>query len=279
MAILVVCAVMAAQFLLALVMAWVLGYAGIFLLGFGGARWTSSIAINFYKHVVAIGVALLALSIIGTVAAGFLDELEFDENARSTTHFPYLGLMLAASIIMMVLSTKLPQLLYTLVTGSTLGMYAGSASAAGTAIASAEAAAMATATGRFPGGGGHGGGFPAAHSTSSRTDSVMDAVQRSASAAGGMSDPFHVGAGSDPFGVARSADPYRQARGEACSPVRKRCRYRYRRCPVSAMHTPRHLPLIHLRKARLPPPIREPSTGVCRRPRGSMHPWKKPTRR
>jgi len=211
LAILVVCAVMAAQFLLALVMAWVLGYAGIFLLGFGGARWTSSIAINFYKHVVAIGVALLALSIIGTVAAGFLDELEFDENTRFATDYPYLGLMLAASILMMVLSTKLPQLLYTLVTGSTLGMYAGSASAAGTAIASAGSAAMAMAAGRLPGDG-HGGPSGAEHTGSRRMDSIMGAVQRSASAVSDMSDPIHVGTGQSSFGMVRSSEPYRKIR-------------------------------------------------------------------
>ncbi|MGF6710865.1 P-type conjugative transfer protein TrbL [Luteibacter sp. W1I16] len=212
LAVLVVCAIMAAQFLLALVMAWVLGYAGIFLLGFGGARWTSSIAINFYKHVVAIGVALLALSIVGTVAAGFLDQLEFDPNRRGATDFPNLGLMLAGSIVMMVLSTKLPQLLYTLVTGSTLGMYAGSANAAGTAIASAGAAAMATAATRLPGGGSH-GGFAAGHVESGRTESVMSAVQRSASVTSGMSDPFHVGTAADSFGMARSSNPYHQTTG------------------------------------------------------------------
>jgi type IV secretion system protein VirB6/type IV secretion system protein TrbL len=210
--ILAICAFMSAQFVLALVMAWILGYAGIFLLGFGGARWTSQIAINFYKHVVAVGVALLALSIIGTVAAGFLDDLEFDPDARSTSGLPYLGLMLGASILMMVLSTKVPQLLYTLVTGSTLGLYAGFASAAGTAIASAGASARGGAS-TPSGGGSHGPG--GASVASGRSESVMDAVQRSASLAGGMSDPFHVGGGSDPFGAPRRSDPYRQGGGSS----------------------------------------------------------------
>ncbi len=210
--ILAICAFMSAQFVLALVMAWILGYAGIFLLGFGGARWTSQIAINFYKHVVAVGVALLALSIIGTVAAGFLDDLEFDPDARSTSGLPYLGLMLGASILMMVLSTKVPQLLYTLVTGSTLGLYAGFASAAGTAIASAGASARGGAS-TPSGGGSHGSG--GASAASGRSESVMDAVQRSASLAGGMSDPFHVGGGSDPFGAPRRSDPYRQGGGSS----------------------------------------------------------------
>jgi len=205
--ILIVCAVMASQFLVAMVTAWMLGYAGIFLLGFGGARWTSPIAINFYKHVVAVGASLLVITLIGKIGANFLQELSFDSNSRrgeQFSQFTYLGLMLAASILMMALSIKVPQLIHTLVTGSSLGLLAGSAGAAGSAIASAGSAAYAAAMGRTPGGGPSGGGG-GAH----RSESAMDAVQRSASAAGGMVDPFHVTTGSDPFGVPRRGDPHR----------------------------------------------------------------------
>ncbi|NID16415.1 P-type conjugative transfer protein TrbL [Luteibacter yeojuensis] len=215
LAILCICAVLAAQFLLALVMAWVLGYAGIFLLGFGGARWTSPIAINFYKHVVAVGAALLVLSFIGKIAAKLLTELKYKSPSVSDTlvTFPYLGLMLAVSILMVILSLKLPQLIYTLVTGSTLGLYAGSASAAGTAIGAASSSVMAAAAGRFPDGGSPSRGSASEATTSYRTDSVMDAVHRSAITSGGMSDPFHATGSSDPFGVTRSQDPHRAPGG------------------------------------------------------------------
>lgn len=210
-------AVMAAQFLIALVMAWILGYAGIFLLGFGGARWTSPIAINYYKHVVAVGIAMLALSLIGAITVSFIDELGLSPNGRNYSKFDYLGLMLAVMILMQALAIKVPQLLYTLVTGSTLGLYAGSASAAGTAIAAAGSSAYSTAFSRPHGGWGAGGSGaplgPSGGSPSHRTESVMDAVQRSASAAGGMADPFHVHSGADPFGVRRASDPLRGERG------------------------------------------------------------------
>ena len=48
LAILACMAVVAANVLLALVTAWVLAYAGVFVLGFGGSRWTSDIAINYF---------------------------------------------------------------------------------------------------------------------------------------------------------------------------------------------------------------------------------------
>jgi type IV secretion system protein VirB6/type IV secretion system protein TrbL len=209
--ILVVCALMAAQVLVGLVMAWMLSYAGIFLLGFGGARWTASIAISYYKHVLAIGVALLALHFISAAATGFLslyDESGASEGPRSFSQFPYLGKMLAASILMLVLSIKVPQLLYTLVTGSQLGMFVGMATMTGHAFASGGGAAWASAASALPpGGGGRGGGHE--RDSSSQADSVMDAVQRSASVTSGMGDPWHASAGVDPFGMPRSADPYR----------------------------------------------------------------------
>jgi len=229
--ILVVLVLVAAQFLLALVMAWMLGYAGIFLLGFGGARWTSQIAVSFYKHVLAIGVSLLALGIIGTIGTEFLQNLDDSPSSRaSVVRFSHLGLILAGAILMLVLSLKIPHLLYTLVTGSPLGLFAGTASMAGSAIATGSSAAYASATGW-----GQGGGHSPADG---RTGSVMDAVQRSAGMSSGMSDPFGVaraadpyrsgGGGSsafggssstasDPFGVARSADPYRSGGGGGAS--------------------------------------------------------------
>jgi type IV secretion system protein VirB6/type IV secretion system protein TrbL len=206
--ILAILTLMTAQFVLALVMAWMLGYAGIFLLGFGGARWTSPIAISFYKNVLAVGISLLALSIIGRVGSEVLSAFNV---AGDIAQFVNLGPLLAASIIMLVLSIKIPQLLYTLVTGSPLGLFAGTASVAGSAIAAGSSAALASATGWRPGG--HSPDGSSGRSASNRTDSVMDAVQRSASIAGGMSDPFHVASGSDPFGVSRSADPYRHGGG------------------------------------------------------------------
>lgn len=209
-AILCVCSVMAAQFLLALVMAWILGYAGIFLLGFGGARWTSSIAINYYKHVVAVGAALLVLSMAGAITGTLLDDVGQEGMSRNYAAFASLGMMLGISILMMVVSIKVPQMIYTLVTGSVVGLYAGSANAAGTAIAAGGSSAYAAAMGRFPGGGGGSGGDapggPAGSGASRRAESVMDAVHRSASIAGGMADPFHVNSGADPFGAARAPD-------------------------------------------------------------------------
>lgn len=194
--VLILLSCLAAQFLLVMTMAWILGYAGIFLLGFGGSRWSSAIAISYYKHVIALGIAILVLSIIGAVGTDVISRFgpagAFGPTAVS--EYAYLGMVVAGSVLMLVLGIRIPQLMYTLVTGSALGMFTGVATAAGTAFASgggAIAGAMHRPTGGPP---------PA-----SGADAVMAAATRGATAG----DPFHVTSGTDPFGVPRRADPHR----------------------------------------------------------------------
>jgi type IV secretion system protein VirB6/type IV secretion system protein TrbL len=50
-AILIVLALIGVNMLLLLASGWVLAYGGVFFLGFGGSRWTSDMAINYYKTV------------------------------------------------------------------------------------------------------------------------------------------------------------------------------------------------------------------------------------
>jgi len=58
--ILVLLAVITVNMLLLLVSGWLLMYAGIFILGFGGSRWTSDMAINYYKTVLAVVVPIMS---------------------------------------------------------------------------------------------------------------------------------------------------------------------------------------------------------------------------
>jgi P-type conjugative transfer protein TrbL len=202
--VLVALTLLAAQFLLALVMAWLLGYGGIFLLGFGGARWTSQIAINYYKHVVALGVAILALGAIGLVSEEIFSHIVPSYGVRTKMTYVELGLTLAVSLLMLVLGLRVPQLLYTLVTGSSLGMFAGVAGMAGSAIATGGGAALASAGGRYAKGG-SGDTTSGSGGSVTRSSSAMEAIGRSAVSASAMGDPFSVIGGSDPFGASRKS--------------------------------------------------------------------------
>lgn len=57
-------AIIATIMVLLLVHAWVLVYAGIFFLGFGGGRWTSDIAINYFKTVLGMAVQIFVFCLL-----------------------------------------------------------------------------------------------------------------------------------------------------------------------------------------------------------------------
>src|SRR5690606_22437621 len=59
--ILIVLALVGVNMLLLLASGYVLAYAGVIFLGFGGARWTSDIALNYFKTVVAVGASLMTM--------------------------------------------------------------------------------------------------------------------------------------------------------------------------------------------------------------------------
>lgn len=104
-AILVVFALIAVNMLLLLISGWLLAYGAVFLLGFGGARWTSDIAITYYKTVIGLGMQLYAMILVVGVGQSFIDTIHSSFADGSVT-LKGLIMMLVASIIMLVLSNK-----------------------------------------------------------------------------------------------------------------------------------------------------------------------------
>jgi hypothetical protein len=56
--VLVVCALIAVNMILLLCAAWIVTYAGLMFLGFGGCRWRSDMAINYYRCPVDVGLLM-----------------------------------------------------------------------------------------------------------------------------------------------------------------------------------------------------------------------------
>ncbi|GLQ51169.1 hypothetical protein GCM10010872_26180 [Dyella flava] len=133
-------ALIGTQVVLVLIMAWMLAYGGIFLLGFGGSRWTSLVAISYYKHAIAVGIALLGLMVIVAFGESALYTSTTRLVGGTAIDMYTLAQMLVLSLIMMVLSIKLPSLLYRMVTGSQLGLLAGTATMTGRAISTGSGA-------------------------------------------------------------------------------------------------------------------------------------------
>nr|WCS70313.1 Conjugative transfer protein TrbL [Salmonella enterica subsp. enterica serovar Rissen] len=138
--------------LLLLITGWILSYGGIFLLGFGGARWTSDIAITFFKTVLGIALQLFTMVLIVGIGKSFIDQY-YQAMGADAVQMKSMFVMLVASIVLLVLVNKVPPMVGSIVGGASMqgiggfgaGAIIGAAAAAGAAIATAGAAAAAGA--------------------------------------------------------------------------------------------------------------------------------------
>lgn len=153
--VLVVMALIAINMLVMLVSAWVLCYAGVILLGFGGSKWTSDIAINYLRTVLSIGIQLFTMTLIIGIGQSFIDQY-FSIIKNDIPDLNSLIVLLLASIILLVLTNKLPLLLSGVVGGASLqgigGFGAGMITGAATTAMSGAGAMAMSATAQVSGG-------------------------------------------------------------------------------------------------------------------------------
>jgi len=115
-AVLALVALAAVSMMIIKVMMWVLSFGGLFLLGFGGARWTSGIAINYYKHVLAVGISYFVMLLLAGTGQEFLHE--YSTLVAGNVTLPSLAIMLVASIVLVALLVRIPNLVASIVVGS-----------------------------------------------------------------------------------------------------------------------------------------------------------------
>ena len=142
--ILVVLALIAVNMVVLLISGWVVGYAGIIYLGFGGSRWTSEMAISFYKTVLAIGMQLMAMILLVGIGKTFMD----DYYARMATgiQLKETAVLMVAALVLLGLVNKVPQLISS-IASSNVGMSGLGSYGSGTALAAAGVAGAAVGVG------------------------------------------------------------------------------------------------------------------------------------
>jgi len=136
-------ALIGVNMLLLLISGWILAYAGIFFLGFGGSRWTSDMAINYYKTVLSIGAQLFTMVLLVGIGKSFIDQ--FYNNMSSAYKMNELAVIMVVAIVLLALVNKVPSLIGGLAMGGGTGAL-GSGFGAGTALGAAAMAATAAAT-------------------------------------------------------------------------------------------------------------------------------------
>ncbi|EGQ8546252.1 P-type conjugative transfer protein TrbL [Vibrio parahaemolyticus] len=151
--ILILLAVIAVNMLLMLVAAWMLMYAGVFFLGFGGSRWTSDMAINYFKTVLGQAAQIMTMVLLIGIGNDLLSTF-YNSMSKGTLNFEELGVMLVFCIALLMLIDRVPPLVSGIITGSSVGAAGGIGNfGAGAAMGAAMAAAgMAAAGAKMAGG-------------------------------------------------------------------------------------------------------------------------------
>ncbi|OMS47715.1 P-type conjugative transfer protein TrbL [Burkholderia pseudomallei] len=150
--VMIVLTIVGVNLLLVFVSAWIMIYGGVFFLGFGGARWTSDIAISYYKHVLAIGAEMMVMLLLIGIGRTFINE--YYASMRAGIDLKEMAIMLIAAFVLMYLTNKVPPRIAGIVGvggagsigGVGVGSVMGAAAMTASAAASVGSAAMAGAT-------------------------------------------------------------------------------------------------------------------------------------
>lgn len=143
--ILVILALIGVNMLLLIISGWILAYAGIFYLGFGGSRWTSDIAINYYKTVLGIAMQLFTMVLLVGIGSSVLNE--YYVNMSAGVMFGEMAVVLVVAVILLTLVNKVPPLIAGVITGSSVGGMGIGQFGAGAALGAAATAGAAAAVG------------------------------------------------------------------------------------------------------------------------------------
>jgi len=114
--ILIVCTLICANMVLLLIAGWIVAYAGVVVLGFGASKWTSDIAINYFRTALGIGLSLMTMQLVISIGIGMLKAL-----VQATGSSGDIGQLIAITvtvILLAVIAHKLPQMVSGMVTGS-----------------------------------------------------------------------------------------------------------------------------------------------------------------
>lgn len=215
--ILILLAVVAVNMLLLLVSGWLLMYAGIFFLGFGGSRWTSDMAINYYKTVLGVAVQIMTMVLLVGIGNDLLSSFYARMNT-GTLNFEELGVMLVFCVALLMLVNRVPPLVAGVISGTGIGNAGGIGNfGAGAAIGAAMGAASMAA-----GAAGMAGSaiMGAATSSAGGASAIKAAFEKAAGSAGGGSGEipslggFGGGSGAGSSGDAGiGSTPFSQAAG------------------------------------------------------------------
>jgi type IV secretion system protein TrbL len=204
--ILLALAIIAVNMLLLLISGWILMYAGIFFLGFGGSRWTSDMAINYFKTVLGLAVQLMVMILLVGIGNDLLTSF-YAKMSKATLNFEELGVMLVFCLALLILTNQVPKMVAGIISGSGGG---GAGGFGAGAIAGAAIGAVGTAAGAASMAGS--AVMSGAQNISGGASAIKAAIQKAQGSADGDSGMPSLGAGASEKGSG-SGSPLQAAMG------------------------------------------------------------------
>jgi type IV secretion system protein TrbL len=119
MIVLVTLTLVAAQMVMLLVAGWILAYGGIFCLGVGGSRWTSDMAVNYYKAVLGVAASLFVMILLVGIGKTFL--VACSTSLSAGFNFKEMGVMVVVCVALLVLVNRVPRLVAGIITDTDVG--------------------------------------------------------------------------------------------------------------------------------------------------------------
>lgn len=136
-AVLIIFALVGINMLLQLCSAWVLAYAGIIFLGFGGSYWTKDMAINYFKTVLGVGVSLMTMTLLIGIGTDIVNDTVIQMNSSGAQQLTEMAALLVTAITLFMLVDKLPALVAGIINGASIGSSGIGAFGAGAVIGAA----------------------------------------------------------------------------------------------------------------------------------------------
>lgn len=137
LAVLIIFALIGVNMLLQLCSAWVLAYAGVIFLGFGGSYWTKDMAVNYFKTVLGVGVQLMTMTLLIGIGISIVNDTTAQITTSGAQNLTEMAVLLITAITLFMLVDKLPALVAGIINGASIGSSGIGAFGAGAAIGAA----------------------------------------------------------------------------------------------------------------------------------------------
>ena len=141
----------AASLIVALVESYIVISAGVLFMGFGGSRWTKDYAVRIFQYCMSVGAKLFVIQLLAGLTLAIVEpwaSVAAGASSLSSASLTSIFVLVGVSIIFVAITRLIPEMVQSLINGTSLasgaGLYATAAGLAGGAVAGVVGGTMVT---------------------------------------------------------------------------------------------------------------------------------------